>query len=73
MICAAFQSSDAALNVTIELVNLILSRDLPREALLLDGFLLWLEKPGGGVRPIASSETWYRFAGSARCRHTGVA
>ena len=35
MICAACQPSDAALDVTLELVNLILSGELPREAFLL--------------------------------------
>ena len=63
MICAACQSSDAALDVTLELVNLLLSGELPREAFLLDGLLIGLEKPGGGVRPIAISQTWYCFAG----------
>ena len=42
MICAACQSSDAALDVTLELVNLILSGELPREAFLLDGLLIGL-------------------------------
>ena len=71
MICAACQSSDAALDVTLELVNLILSGELPREAFLLDGLLIGLEKPGGGVRPIAISETWYRFAGVCALRTSG--
>ena len=62
MICAACQTSDAAVGVTVELVNLILSGKLPREAFLLDGLFLGFEKPGGGVRPIAISEVWYRFA-----------
>ena len=53
MICAASLSSGAALNVTLELVNLILSGELPREAFLLDGLLIGLEKLGGSVRPIA--------------------
>ena len=57
MIYAACQSADATLDVTLELVNLILSGELPREAFLLDGLLIGVEKPGGGVRPIAISET----------------
>ena len=65
MICAACQPSVAALDVTLELVNLILSGKLPREAFQLDGVLIGLEKPGGGVRPIAISETWYRLSGIA--------
>ena len=60
MIC---QSSEAALDVTLELINIILSGELPREAFLLDGLLIGLEKPGGGVRPIAIIQKWYRFAG----------
>ena len=71
MICAACQSSDAALDVTLELVNLILSGEFPREAFLRDGLLIGLEKPGGGVRPIAISETWYRFAGVCALRTYG--
>ena len=73
MICAACQSSDAALDVTRKLYNLILSGELPRDAFLLDWLLIGLEKPGGCVRPIAVSEMWYRCAGSARCGHTGMA
>ena len=71
MICAACQSSDAALDVTLELANIILSGELPREAFLLDGLLIGLKKPGGGVRPIAISETWYRFAGVCALRIYG--
>ena len=71
MICAACQSSDAALDVTLELANLILSGELPREAFLLDGLLIGLKKPGGGVRPIAISERWYRFAGVCALRTYG--
>ena len=62
-ICAACQSSDAALDVTLDLVNLILSGELPRGAFLLERLLIGLENAGGGGRPIAISETWYRFAG----------
>ena len=51
MICAAFQSSDAALDVTLDLVNLIMSGELPREAFQLNGLSIRLEKPGGGVQP----------------------
>ena len=57
MICAACQSSDPALDVTPELVNLTLSGELMREAFLLDGLLIGIETPGGGVRAIAISET----------------
>ena len=36
-------------------VHLILSGEVPRKAFLLDGLLIGLEKPGGGVRPIVIS------------------
>ena len=68
MICAACQSSEAALDVTVKLVSLILSGELPRQAFLLDGLLIGFERPRGGVRPIAISETWYRFAGVCALR-----
>ena len=71
MICAACQSSDAAHDVTLELVNSILSRELPREASMLDGLLIGREKSGGGLRPIAISEMWYRFAGVCALRTYG--
>ena len=72
MICAACQSSDTALDVNLELVNLILSGELPLEAFLLDGLLIGLEKPGGS-RPIATSEALYRLqvAGSRAMRTYG--
>ena len=56
-ICTACKSSDATIDATVEVVNLILSAELPREAFLLDGLLIGLEKPGGGVWPIVISET----------------
>ena len=71
MICAACQSSDAATRATLGVVNLILSGELPRESYLLDGLLIGLEKPNGGVRPIAISEAWYRFAGVCALRVYG--
>ena len=62
MLCAACQP-DAALDVPLKLVNHILSVELPGVAFLLDGLSIGLKKPGGGVRPIAIRETWYRFTG----------
>ena len=62
MIRVARQSSDAALDVTLELVNHILSGELPREAVLYNVLLIGLEKPGGNVRPIAISETRLHMA-----------
>ena len=62
IICVACQSSEAAIDVTLELGNLSLSGELPWETFLLDGLLIGLEKPGGGVRPIAISEMWCRIS-----------
>ena len=66
MIRDACHSSDAALDVALELVNLILPAELPREAFLLDGLFIGLEKAGGGAGPIAEPETCYCFAGGLR-------
>lgn len=66
MICAACQTSDAATQATLEVAevaHLILSGELPRETYLIDGSLIGLQAPNGGVRPIAISEVWYGFAG----------
>ena len=71
MICAACQSSDAALDVTLELIILILLGELRRVDFLPDGLLIGLENPGGGVRPIAISEMWSRFAGVCALRTYG--
>ena len=71
MIRAACQSSDGAFDDTLELVNLILSGELAWEAFLLDSLLIGLEKLGGGVRPIAISETWCRLAGVCALRTHG--
>ena len=46
-------------------------RELPREGFLLERLLIGLEKPGGGVRPIAISETWYCFGGVCTLRTYG--
>ena len=43
--CTASPKPDAALDVTLELISLILSGELPREAFLLDGLLIGLETP----------------------------
>ena len=63
MICAACVASDAALDVTLKRFNRILLGEIPREAFPLDGLLIRLERQGGGVRPIAISETLYYSAG----------
>lgn len=71
MICPACQTSDAATRATLAVVHLILSWELPRESFLLDGNLIGLEKPDGGVRPTAINETWFRFAGICALRTRG--
>ena len=71
MICTACQSSDAATLAVLGVVNLILSGELPRETFLLDSNLIGLDKPDGGVRPIAIGEAWYRFAGICALRECG--
>ena len=71
MIRAACQASDGALDDTLEVVNLILSGELAWEPFLLDRLLIGLEKPGGGVRPIAISKTWCRFVGVCALRTHG--
>lgn len=67
-ISAACHPSDAALDVTLYLVNLILSGNLPQEAFQQYGLLFGVEKPGDLVRPIAIIEMWYRFAGVCALR-----
>ena len=76
MICAAFQSSDAASDVTLELVNLILLRELPREAFLLHGLLIegekTLRRQEALCGPSRSARRGIAFRGSAHCGHTGI-
>ena len=67
MIC---QSSDTTLDVTLELVHLILSGDFPWIAFLLEGVLIGLEKRGGSVQPIAN-KTRYHCAGICALRMYG--
>ena len=62
-ILAATQTSEAARVAALGFVNLILSGELPRHSSLLDSSLIGLQKPDGGVRPIAVGEVWYRLAG----------
>lgn len=63
-VVAAALAADAAFAAILKLVNLILSGELPRHGSLLDSALVGTEKPGGGVRPIAIGEVWYRLAGA---------
>ncbi len=62
MVCAAAQASDAGFQSVLAFVNLVLSGELPRASFLLDSSLIGLCKPGGGVRPIAIGEVWYRIS-----------
>jgi len=54
--------SDRAFSAALAFVNLVLSGELPRSETLLDSLLIGLQKPDGGVRPIAVGEAWYRLA-----------
>ena len=73
-ICAAWQSSDAALNVTLVLVNLILSGELSREAFLLDGLLIARSRSQeAACGPSRSARCGIALQGSARCGRTGGA
>ena len=60
---AAVSASAEARAGAHAVVNLMLSGKLPRCGVLLDSNLVGLAKPGGGVRPIAIGEVWYRLAG----------
>jgi hypothetical protein len=62
-VSAAAKASSDAFTAILKFVNLILSGELPRHSSLLDSSLIGLQKPGGGVRPIAIGEVWYRLAG----------
>jgi hypothetical protein len=68
---AAAQASAEATSAILAVVNLILSGELARHDSLLDASLIGLQKPGGGVRPIAIGEVWYRFA--SLCALTALA
>ena len=57
------KASSAARNAAFAFIYLILSGELPRHGSLLDSSLIGLQKPDGGVRPIAIGEVWYRVAG----------
>lgn len=62
-ILAATKGSVEALNATVAFVNLMLSGRLPHLGSLLDSSLIGLQKPDGGVRPIAIGEVLYRLTG----------
>ncbi len=57
------ESGQAGLEAVHSLVSTIVSGQLPALPELTDARLLAFEKPGGGVRPIAIGEVWYRLAG----------
>ena len=62
MICAAAYATEDGLRAVLRFVNLILAGALPRDSFILRSSLVGLQKPGGGVRPIAIGEAWYRLA-----------
>jgi hypothetical protein len=53
MICAAANATEDGLRAVLRFVNLILPGALPRDSFVLESSLVGLQKPGGGVRPIA--------------------
>ena len=50
----------SAHEATLDVVNVIFSDALPRHVTFLDSALIGMQKPDGGVRPIAIGEVWYR-------------
>lgn len=60
---AAVLTDPSALSSACRLINAILSGSLPRMARLLDSALIALQKPQGGIRPVAIGEVWLRLAG----------
>ena len=71
MICAAYQSSDAALDVTLELINLIMTGELPRDDFLLGRLLIGHEKPGGAIcGQSQSARRGIALRGYERCGRT---
>lgn len=62
-VLAATKTSSDAFNATLAFVNHMLSGKMPRHPSLLDSSLVGLQKPDGGVRPIAIGEALYRIAG----------
>ena len=62
MIVVVAQASQNGLRAVLRFVNLILGAKLPREGFILESALVGLQKPTGGVRPIAIGEAWYRLA-----------
>ena len=73
---AATQSRGPAFQAILRVINAIVSGALPHLPELLDSTLIALVKPGGGLRPIAIGEVWYRLAGlcaMAACPNAGPA
>ena len=66
-IIAAIRTSDRGTDVSVKVINLILSSTLPRCDSLLDSRLIALSKPRpdgqpDGICPIAMGEVWLRLA-----------
>jgi hypothetical protein len=60
---AADDTSPAAFEAILKLVNWMITGQLPHLDLLLDSNLIAVEKPnGGGTRPIVVGEVWVRIA-----------
>jgi hypothetical protein len=59
----AATASAHGFQAVLQILNVLLAGTLPSIAELLDASLISIQKPGGGVRPIAIAEVWHRLAG----------
>ena len=73
MISAAALATNDGFRAVLRFVNLILSAQLPRDCFILESSLVGLQKPTGGVRPIAIGEAWYRLAMLCALSEVGAA
>ena len=73
MISAAALATHDGFRAVLRFVNLILSAKLPHDCFILESSLVGLQKPAGGVRPIAIGEAWYRLAMLCALSEVGTA
>jgi hypothetical protein len=59
----AATASAHGFQAVLQMLNVLLDGTLPYIAELLYASLIGIQKPGGGVRPIAIAEVWHRLAG----------
>ena len=72
---AAAEANESCSEAIRELLNTVISGELPQLPELLASTLIPFEKPTGGVRPIAVGEVWFRLAGLcalSTCREVGL-